>query len=160
MGLADFTIVLRRLRHPSRKGRYGAGVAVIMRYTLRLLTLDQLARASGLICALEPERPDNPERFGVWPFEIGLWVGKAATPTIMGRKVDEDRESDIGAVVDERSGRRFVEILLQGRSVDGDPEHLADGVEIEYRPGASRRVGPASWADCSRLGLWIAVYEG
>ena len=59
-----------------------------MRYTLRLLTLDQLARAAGLVCALELERETEPERYGVWPFEIGLWVGKAATPNIMGRKGD------------------------------------------------------------------------
>jgi hypothetical protein len=51
-----------------------------MRYTLRLLTLDQLGRAAGLICALELERRKNASRYGVWPFEIGLWVGKAATP--------------------------------------------------------------------------------
>ena len=35
-----------------------------MRYTLRLLTLDQLARAAGLVCALELEREDAPERYG------------------------------------------------------------------------------------------------
>ncbi len=28
-------------------------------------------------------------RYGDWPFEIGLWVGKAATPNVMGRKGDE-----------------------------------------------------------------------
>jgi hypothetical protein len=80
LGLAAFAIVLRRLRNPQHEGRAGAGVAVIMRYTLRLLTLDQLGRAAGLICALELERRKNASRYGVWPFEIGLWVGKAATP--------------------------------------------------------------------------------
>ena len=59
-----------------------------MRYTLRLLTLDQLARAAGLVCALELERATDPDRYGEWPFEIGLWVGKAATPNRMGRKGD------------------------------------------------------------------------
>ena len=93
LGLAAFAIVLRRLRHPSQDGRHGAGVAVIMRYTLRLLTLDQLARAAGLVCALELEREAEPERYGVWPFEIGLWVGKAATPNIMGRKGDGRSDS-------------------------------------------------------------------
>jgi hypothetical protein len=55
-----------------------------MRYTLRLLTLDQLGRAAGLICALELERERQPGRLGAWPFEIGLWVGQAATPNILG----------------------------------------------------------------------------
>ena len=46
LGLAAFTLVLRRLRN---KGVTGAGVSVLMRYTLRLLTLDQLGRAATLI---------------------------------------------------------------------------------------------------------------
>ena len=91
--MAAFAIVLRRLRRPGEEGRHGAGVAVIMRYTLRLLTLDQLARASGLVCALELERAADPDRYGVWPFEIGLWVGKAATPNYMGRKGDGKSDS-------------------------------------------------------------------
>ena len=89
LGLAAIAMVLRRLRHPGDGGRAGAGVSVIMRYTLRLLTLDQLARASRLVCALELEREENPGRYGEWPFEIGLWVGKAATPNRMGRKGDK-----------------------------------------------------------------------
>ena len=84
LGLAAFTMVLRRLRNPGPNGLQGAGVTVIMRYTLRLLTLDQLARASGLVCALELERQAAPDRYGQWPIEIGLWVGQGATPNIMG----------------------------------------------------------------------------
>src|SRR5581483_6026458 len=49
LAVAAFAMVLRRLRHPGEKGLAGAGVSVIMRYTLRLLTLDQLARAAGLV---------------------------------------------------------------------------------------------------------------
>jgi hypothetical protein len=82
LGLAAFTMVLRRLRHP---GIASAGVSVLMRYTLRLLTLDQLGRAATLICALELERQRDP-RLGIWPFEIGLWVGSAATPNRMGSR--------------------------------------------------------------------------
>ena len=64
-----------------------------MRYTLRLLTLDQVARASGLVCALELEREADAARYGEWPFEIGLWVGKAATPNVMGRKGESRSDS-------------------------------------------------------------------
>jgi hypothetical protein len=88
LGLSAFTIVLRRLRIPHAGGRAGAGVSVVMRYTLRLLTLDQLQRAAGLVCALELEREHVPERYGEWPFEIGLWVGKAATPNVLGHMGD------------------------------------------------------------------------
>jgi hypothetical protein len=83
LGLAAFTLLLRRLRH---EGLAGAGVSVIMRYTLRLLTLDQLSRASSVICAMELERQANPGKWGTWPFEIGLWVGSGATPNILGGK--------------------------------------------------------------------------
>src|SRR5205823_11309589 len=62
LGLAAFAMVLRRLRNSGDKGAQGAGVSVIMRYTLRLLTLDQLARAAGLVCALELERSEDPGR--------------------------------------------------------------------------------------------------
>ena len=83
LGLAAFTMVLRRLRYP---GIRSAGVSVLMRYTLRLLTLDQLGRAAALMCALELERERDQKRLGEWPFEIGLWVGSAATPNRMGHK--------------------------------------------------------------------------
>lgn len=81
LGLAAFAMVLRRLRNP---GLRSAGLSVLMRYTLRLLTLDQLGRASALVCALELEREKDKSRLGEWPFEIGLWVGSAATPNRMG----------------------------------------------------------------------------
>ena len=90
LGLAAFTMVLRRLRDPSI---HSAGLSVIMRYTLRLLTLDQLGRAATVICALELERQNDVPTLGAWPFEIGLWVGQTATPNVMGRKGDKNRYS-------------------------------------------------------------------
>jgi hypothetical protein len=83
LGLAAFAMLYRRLTVPAP--RHG-GVSVLMRYTLRLLTLDQLGRAAGLVCALEVMREANPAHLGAWPFEIGLWVGRGATPNQMGRK--------------------------------------------------------------------------
>lgn len=91
LGLAAFTMVLRRLRHP---GMRSAGMSVLMRYTLRLLTLDQLGRAAALICALELEREKDTAKLGEWPFEIGLWVGSAATPNRMGAQGDTGPGSD------------------------------------------------------------------
>jgi hypothetical protein len=90
LGLAAFTLVYRRLRHA---GVASAGLSVLMRYTLRLLTLDQLSRAATLICALERERQQHADTLGDWPFEIGLWVGRAATPNEMGRKGDGNANS-------------------------------------------------------------------
>jgi hypothetical protein len=87
LGLAAFTIAYRRL---SNSGVLGAGVTVVMRYTLRLLTLDQLARAAGVVCALELMRgeadfiEDGKRLLGDWPIEIGLWVGSDASPNRLG----------------------------------------------------------------------------
>jgi hypothetical protein len=83
LGLAAFTMIYRRLTH---RGIRSAGMSVLMRYTLRLLTLDQLGRAAALMCALELEREKDREKLGEWPFEIGLWVGSAATPNRMGHR--------------------------------------------------------------------------
>lgn len=97
LGLAAFVILLRRLRQP---GLESAGVTVLMRYTLRLLTLDQLSRAATLICALEILRKEKGDAvLGAWPFEIGLWVGKAATPNRMGARGETDRTTARAKVI-------------------------------------------------------------
>lgn len=87
LALAAFAMVYRRLRWGEPRG---LGLSVLMRYTLRLLTLDQLLRAAAVVCALELERQANPTLLGRWPFEIGLWVGRAATPNRLGEPGDKD----------------------------------------------------------------------
>lgn len=82
LGVIATTLVLRRLRSQNTPHR-GLGVAVILRYTLRLLTLDQLGRAAALICALELLRRQDPRRLGPERFSVGLWVGSSATPNTM-----------------------------------------------------------------------------
>lgn len=82
LGVIATTLVLRRLRAQNTPHR-GLGVAVILRYTLRLLTLDQLGRAAALICALEILRRNDPRRLGPERFSVGLWVGSSATPNTM-----------------------------------------------------------------------------
>ena len=75
LGLIAYTIFLRRLRH----GNAGAGVTVIMRYTLRLLTIQQFERAALLVCGCEAIRRSDPT-LGDTPISIGLWVGRGGTP--------------------------------------------------------------------------------
>ncbi len=82
LGVIAFTLVLRRLRSIG-EAHGGLGVAVILRYTLRLLTLDQLGRAATLVCALESLRRKTPARLGAERFSVGLWVGKSATANTM-----------------------------------------------------------------------------
>lgn len=79
LGLSAFTIFLRRMRAVQEK-RPGGGVTIIMRYTLRLLTLQQFERASALICACELIRRENPGLLGTEEIGTGLWVGGGLTP--------------------------------------------------------------------------------
>jgi hypothetical protein len=78
LGVIGFTLLLRRL-HGQTRPDGGLGVAVLLRYTLRLLTLDQLGRAATLICALELLRQKDSPRLGDVRFSVGLWVGRSAT---------------------------------------------------------------------------------
>jgi len=78
LGLIAFTLLLRRIRGQGQ-AHEGRCVAVILRYTLRLLTLDQLGRAGTLICALEELRRRHPRELGNARFTVGLWVGLSAS---------------------------------------------------------------------------------
>ena len=83
LGLTAYTLAIRRLQGLAGTGsqqRSGMdGTAVLMRYTLRLLTAQQFQRAATLICACEQLRRDDP-RLGERPFRIGLWVGAKVSP--------------------------------------------------------------------------------
>ncbi|MDY0810104.1 helicase-related protein [Kitasatospora purpeofusca] len=79
LGLIAFTTFLRRLRD----GEDGSGVTVLMRYTLRLLTLQQFERAAALICAMERLRSADQESLGREEISIGMWVGRSATPNTL-----------------------------------------------------------------------------
>jgi hypothetical protein len=98
LGLTAYTFAIRRLQGETG-GRDGSGgVAVLMRYTLRLLTAQQFQRAAALVCACEVlrrERTKNDPRWGETPFRIGLWVGSALTPNRnrdAQRALEEQRE--------------------------------------------------------------------
>lgn len=90
LGLTAYTLAIRRLQGVV-EGRSGLdGVAVIMRYTLRLLTLQQFQRAASLICACEVIRLGDPDLWGATPFRLGLWVGMSSTPN----KTDQSRTAN------------------------------------------------------------------
>lgn len=84
LALTAFVLFYRRLHET---GGTGAGTAVLMRYTLRLLTVQQFQRATILILACEAIRRGHEQvtaeptpALGQQPFSIGLWVGGGATP--------------------------------------------------------------------------------
>lgn len=83
LGLTAFTLAIRRLQGVVGSGdeaRDGTDwVAVLMRYTLRLLTAQQFQRAASLICASEWLRRERiaggDGRWGTVPFRLGLGGG-------------------------------------------------------------------------------------
>lgn len=101
LGLIAFTIFHRRLR-----GGHG-GVTVLMRYTLRLLTIQQFARATLLICCCEHIRRGRDD-LGEDAISIGLWVGEAGTPNTRA------------------DAKRAIDRLKKGQSpAKGNPKQLA-----------------------------------
>ncbi|MGI9001693.1 MAG: DISARM system helicase DrmA [Pseudonocardia sp.] len=103
LGLTAFTFAIRRLQGVVGAGaqaRNGAdGVAVLMRYTLRLLTAQQFQRAAALVCAAEVVRREDEDRWGTTPFRIGLWVGGGVSPNWFGEadeQVADAREAGKG----------------------------------------------------------------
>lgn len=91
LGLAAFTLFYRRLVGDRDGMVAGAGVSVIMRYTLRLLTVQQFQRAAALVCACEVIRRREKE-LGQEPYRIGLWVGDKTAPNrfLSAKKAIED----------------------------------------------------------------------
>lgn len=96
LGLTAYTLALRRLQGVV-EGRSGDhGIAVLMRYTLRLLTLQQFQRATALICACETIRRADVSKWGETPFRLGLWVGNKTTPNTLSAAANSLRQRSVG----------------------------------------------------------------
>jgi len=80
LGLCAFQIFSRRIQGTGLRKEDVLGTSILMRYTLRLLTVQQYERAASLICGCELIREKNRKQLGYEPISIGLWVGGANTP--------------------------------------------------------------------------------
>lgn len=98
-GTLIFAMFLDRLKGKSR------GVTAMIRYPLRLLTLQQAQRFLRLLINAELVR--KAEHVGTWSFEIGFWVGKTNTPNRFAQvsadipRDDEAKHSDDSLLIPE-----------------------------------------------------------
>lgn len=82
LGLTAFTIFYRRLKAKKlyNNPNKGAGVSVLMRYTLRLLNKQQFERACILICSCDLIRRADSDNYGDIRISNGIWMGSSMTP--------------------------------------------------------------------------------
>ena len=142
LGLTAFTFAIRRL--PGRRRQRGAtraaagdGVAVLMRYTLRLLTAQQFQRAAALVCAAEViRRDDDGDAGGATPFRIGLWVGGAVSPNWFDNAAEE--------ITDAREAGK-------GQRVERAADAVCPwcGTPLAGAPGPARRRRAAARSCCT-----------
>lgn len=146
LGVAAFDLAYRR-RRARRNGQSEEGVAVITRYTLRLLTIQQFRRTLATVAACEylrvasrgdemgwrPLGCTNADRllWGKSPFSLGLWVGGEVTP---------NRLQHIPIV--DASGSRSM---------------LSGALELLRRPSRGRGPEPAQVLRCPACATTLAV---
>jgi len=122
LGLIAFTTFLRRLRF----GASGGGVTGLMRYTLRLLTIQQFQRAALLICCCEEIRRNAPQRLGSEPMAVGLWIGQDGTPnTRREARVSLDKIRG-GAALEKRNPMQLQSCPWCGAPLDHANYFIAD----------------------------------
>ncbi|MFJ3160342.1 helicase-related protein [Streptomyces kanasensis] len=133
LGLIALTTFLRRMR----LGAAGGGVTVLMRYTLRLLTLQQFERAAILICAMERMRRENPSELGHEEISLGMWVGRSATPNTLEVTTRQLRAARAGKVLQKENPVQLHACPWCGTALDA--HHYAvdeEAVRMEVRcPG-------------------------
>lgn len=92
LGLAAFVILWERLNINRRNPESVSSMKVLMRYTYRLLTIQQVSRAASLICALELIRRNHASVFGNREIRIGAWLGGSVTPNSRKAAVSQLRD--------------------------------------------------------------------
>lgn len=153
LGIAAFVAILRRFRS-GNDVHQAAGVCVLMRYTLRLLTVQQFQRAGTLACALEVLRATESD-LGSEPFRVGLWVGRGTTPNTF-----EDSETalaDLAAAARPDGGTAYLES-------EGSPVQLVScpwcGEPLTHRNYRADVALKRTFINCGRAGCPFVAEPG
>jgi hypothetical protein len=152
LGLVAFVTFLRRIRG----GRDGGGVTALMRYTLRLLTIQQFERAAALICACELLRRKMPEKLGTERISLGLWVGGGGTPNKLRDAKQALTRIRAGAVVESGNPVQLTSCPWCGDAFDA----WNYSVDLHGPSNALGMVIACKADDCEfRSGLPVAVVD-
>jgi hypothetical protein len=145
LSLTAFQIFLRRLTDAGRRSM--GGVDVLMRYTLRLLTVQQFQRAAALISACDAMRAEDP-RLGGARITLGLYVGGDATPNLMedARKALQEERNNLSP---KSTPRQLLRCPICGAELHSSA----------YRamPAAARIDIVCEHADCAFRGIPLPV---
>lgn len=130
LALAAFEIMLRRLKDSERRSI--GGVDVLMRYTLRLLTVQQFQRAASLICACDALRRERND-LGEAPISLGLYVGDEATPN-RGEKARSALEEELDGLAPRSTPRQLLECPVCGDALPASSYSMgSDGSSVVIR---------------------------
>lgn len=130
LALTAFEIMLRRLNDADRRER--GGVDVLMRYTLRLLTVQQFQRAASLICACEALRRERSD-LGEAPISLGLYVGDEATPN-RSDKARSALDEELDGLAPRSTPRQLLDCPVCGKPLPAASYAIRpDGDSIEIR---------------------------
>ncbi len=138
LAVSAFIIFYERLS----ESRAFYGTTIIMRYTLRLLTIQQFERATALICACEEIRKN--EHLGGNEISIGLWIGGGSAPNRL------------------KDAKDALEKLMAGEQL----YELSTPVQITKCPYCGKTLTPSNYKidddgmkivcdDCGRLPIYI-----
>ena len=134
LALTAFQVFFRRLFNATR--RDNGGVDVLMRYTLRLLTVQQFQRAASLICACDAIRRERSD-LGEAPISLGLYVGGDATPNRFSH-AREALEEEHNGMQPRSTPRQLLDCPVCGNELPPSSYmEAADGSRIEIRCNAS-----------------------
>ena len=149
LGLVAYTLAIRRKQGVVGDGEDAVdgrdGVAVLMRYTLRLLTAQQFQRAATMMCSAElwrQYRAKTDVRYEGVPFRLGMWVGGSVSPN----KAADAKQFAEDAKLGGYSGGQATPVQLTdcpwcGRKID-------PGTDSRYDPALQRFLLFCGDAEC------------
>jgi hypothetical protein len=165
LGLSAFVLALRRLRGDRGGMHARAGVSIIMRYTLRLLTVQQFQRAAALIASCELIRRGDQSLWGSEPYRVGIWVGRGTTPNTFSESktaladLEDGKKPREGSPVQLVSCPRCGTELLNEKGVPAKNTYVADTAKQRTLIWCSNAQCEFSAGNSDREGLPVVVVD-